>query len=135
MSDAIAFAYAAQSMTGTPFRVRGRDPVTGVDCIGLVSLALTKIGRNAPALPHYTMRNLGLARFAGLIGAAGLAVADDPVSAGDLMLLRPSAAQYHLAIVGPDRMLIHAHAGLGRVVASPSPLPWPTQARWRLSEN
>ncbi len=134
MSDAVAFARAAHEMIGTPFRLRGRS-LDGVDCIGLVRLALSGIGRASPPLPHYGMRNLGRARFAGLIDAVGLRLTEDPSRAGDLILLRPSAAQFHLAIVGPTAKLIHAHAGLGRVVASRAPLPWPIEARWRLDET
>ncbi|MGB3797891.1 MAG: NlpC/P60 family protein [Alteraurantiacibacter sp.] len=134
MNEALAFAYAAQDMIGTPFRLRGRSP-NGVDCIGLVCLSLARIGRPPPTLPQYSMRNLGRKRFAGLIDATGLRLAEGASCPGDLILLRPSAAQYHLAIIGPVAQLIHAHAGLGRVVASQAPLPWPIEARWRLDET
>lgn len=134
MSVALAFAYAAQDMIGTPFRLRGRSR-NGVDCIGLVSLALSVVGRTPPPLPNYSMRNLGTERFDILIDTAGFAVTLEPQLAGDVLLLRPSAAQYHLAIVGPTAKIIHAYAGLGRVVASRAPLPWPIETRWRLEET
>lgn len=134
MNDAQALANAAHALVGTPFQLRGTDPATGLDCIGLVRAALVAIGRSPPALPHYAMRNLDLSRFAAVIPAAGFAKAEGALQPGDLLLLRPSAAQYHLAIVGHSPCLIHAHGGLGRVVASPAPLPWPTLARWRLHD-
>jgi murein DD-endopeptidase / murein LD-carboxypeptidase len=28
--------------------------------------------------------------------------------------------------------LVHAHAGLGKVVVTPAPLPWPIERHWRL---
>ncbi|WP_162925121.1 hypothetical protein [Aurantiacibacter odishensis] len=135
MSDATALAEAAQQMVGAPFRLLGRDPGTGVDCIGLVYAALARIGRTPPAVPRYAMRNLDLAHFARLLPAAGLVPHEGGTRPGDVVLLRPSTAQFHLAIVGPRSSLIHAHAGLGRVVESPAPLPWPVVARWRLTGN
>ena len=53
---------------------------------------------------------------------------------GDLLLVRPGPAQVHLLVVGPSGDLIHAHAGLGRVVATPPPCPWSTLRHWRLQE-
>jgi cell wall-associated NlpC family hydrolase len=136
MNDALALAHAAQDLLGTPFRLRGRDARTGVDCIGLVSVALARTGRHPPRLPDYAMRNLDLARFARLLPEAGFVHCESALSAGDLLLLRPSAAQFHLAIVGPSGLLVHAHAGLGRVVSShPASLPWPIEARWHLIES
>lgn len=135
MSAALALAHAARELVGAPFRFRGRDPKTGLDCIGLVSAALARTGREPPPLPRYAMRNLNLARFAALLPQAGLEPALHSPRPGDVLLLRPSAAQYHLAIIAPSQLLIHAHAGLGRVVASPAPLPWPIEGRWHLIEN
>ena len=135
MSDALALARAAESLVGTPFRLRGRDRQSGLDCIGLVSMALGMAGREVPSLPRYTLRNLDVARFARLVSAIGLVEAPGPSAAGDIALLRPSAAQYHLAIVGFSGSMIHAHAGLRKVVASPPPLPWRAETRWRLLPN
>lgn len=135
MSDALALAEAAQALIGTPFRLRGREPETGLDCIGLVSIALKRIARQTPTLPHYEMRNLDLGRFSSLLDQVGLTPSASPSCAGNILLLRPSTAQFHLAIVGPSGLLIHAHAGLGRVVASPAPLPWPILATWQLIED
>lgn len=132
MSDAHAFAVAAEALIDTPFRFRGRDPLTGLDCIGLVAASLMAIGREVPPLPHYEMRNLDRARFEGLLEPLGFLLSTGHTQAGDLILLQPSAAQLHLVIVGPSSGLIHAHGGLGRVVVSPPPLAWPQVARWRL---
>lgn len=124
---------AAQALVGTPYRVNGRSVDTGVDCIGLVSLALAAIGRMHSPLPTYGLRNLNRARFAHLLVELGLVEARGDSGPGDIVLLRPSAAQYHLAIIGPDDMPIHAHAGLRRVVTSPAPLPWPTEEQWQIA--
>ncbi|MCB2065820.1 MAG: C40 family peptidase [Erythrobacter sp.] len=126
------FARAAEALMGVPFRFRGGDPDTGLDCIGLVRAALLACGRQPPSLPPYAMRNLDPSRLADLLPQAGFTAAQGAAEPGDLLLLQPSAAQFHLAIVGTQGQLVHAHGGLGRVVASPSPLPWPMVARWRL---
>lgn len=136
MTASLALAQAAQDLLGVPFRLRGRDAKTGVDCIGLVSVALARSGRQPPPLPHYTMRNLDLARFDHLLPQAGFHVTHGPALPGDLVLLKPSAAQFHLAIVDPSGLLIHANGGLGRVVASdPATIGWPIVARWRLNKT
>lgn len=132
MSDAMALARAAEALVGTPFRFRGHDPHTGLDCIGLVAASLAAIGREPPMLPEYAMRNIDITRLLPLLPQAGFAETDAPAEPGDLLLLRPSSAQYHLTIAGRDALLIHAHAGLGRVVASPVTPLWAEQARWRL---
>ena len=40
-----ALALAAESYVGASFRLHGRDPITGFDCLGLVLVALAEIGR------------------------------------------------------------------------------------------
>jgi hypothetical protein len=46
--------------------------------------------------------------------------------------VRAGPGQVHLLVVGTRGDLIHAHAGLGRVVATPPPCPWPIERHWRL---
>ena len=130
----MALAEAARQLLGTPFRLHGSDPESGVDCIGLVSVCLARIGRTPPPLPRYAMRNLDLARFEQILPAAGLCPSSSAAQPGDIVLMRPSAAQYHLAIIGPSGLFIHAHAGLRRV-EGPAPPLWPSIARWHLIEH
>ena len=35
-----AIAAAARALVGVPFRLQGRDPALGLDCVGLVGAAL-----------------------------------------------------------------------------------------------
>ena len=49
-------AAAALYLVGAPFRLHGRDPRTGVDCVGLVLLALEGAGLRVPDIPRYTIR-------------------------------------------------------------------------------
>jgi len=133
MPSQTAFAAAAEDLVGTPFRLRGRDPATGIDCVGLVLCSLIAIGREPPRLPHYTLRNTEVAPLLDLLPDAGFRAVGSAMQSGDLLLLRPSPGQFHLAIVKHSNRLIQAHAGLGRVVISPVPDPMPTAGHWRLT--
>jgi cell wall-associated NlpC family hydrolase len=128
-----ALAQAAAALAGTPFRLHGRDAETGVDCVGLVALALARCGRS-PVVPEgYAMRALSFApllRFARRNGFMPLEPADE-ARAGDLLLLHPAPTQAHLAIYVGAGGFVHAHAGLGRVTIESGPPRWPVAARWR----
>jgi cell wall-associated NlpC family hydrolase len=130
-----SFAAAAEGLVGTPFRFRGRDAATGLDCVGLVAAALRASGRAVPTVPAYSMRQgkfseqLGSALLAGFVETGGA------TEAGDLLLVRAGPGQVHLLVAGTTGDLIHAHAGLGRVVATPPPCPWPIERHWRLQAD
>lgn len=120
---------AARAMLGVRFRLHGRDPATGLDCLGLAGHALRAEGF-AGALPSgYGMRGGDPQAVCDSIAAAGLAAADDP-RPGDLLLLRPGPGQLHFAIAS-EAGVIHADAMLRRVVERPG-LPWPVLGRWRM---
>ncbi len=76
-ADGLALARAAAALIGAPFRLHGRDPAKGVDCVGLVSAALAAIGRKAEAPSAYGLRNrdigpaLHFAAKAGFVDASG----------------------------------------------------------------
>jgi cell wall-associated NlpC family hydrolase len=128
----LALAHAAESYIGARFRLRGRDRVTGFDCVGLVSAALAKAGREAPAPREYRLRQLEVEAFLPLSARVGLAETDAPVEPGDVLLMKAGPAQFHLAIAASEGGIVHAHAGLRRVVLTPFPLPWPIVRQWRL---
>lgn len=123
---------AARSTVGVPFRLHGRSADTGLDCIGLVVLALEQAG-------HRDVRTLTPAAYS-IRGGSVEALADGlrtarlrPVrkaAAGDLVLVQAGVAQFHLMIATPEGH-VHAHAGLGRVVEMPGVSPWPVIGRWR----
>lgn len=123
-----ALAAAALELIGVPFRLHGRDPATGLDCVGLVAEAMRRTGFFPVPPQGYAMRSASphaLLRFA---AASGLTeVSDD----GDVVLAMVNPVQPHLLIAVPDGF-VHAHAGIGRVTAMPSPLPWPTILQWRV---
>ena len=123
-------AAAALGLVGTPFRLHGRDPVTGLDCVGLVAAALERAGRKAAAPAGYRMRNAEIGPLLRFAGAAGLVPASGPLQPGDILLVVTGPLQHHLLVAGRAGLFIHAHAGLGRVVAMPGPVPWPVVRRW-----
>ncbi len=67
---------------------------------------------------------LGCAELSGLRPATG------SPRPGDILLVQPGPAQNHLLVIGPDGCLIHAHAGLRRVVSMPGTCPWPVLKHW-----
>ncbi|WP_017672456.1 C40 family peptidase [Blastomonas sp. AAP53] len=136
MTNADRLAQAALSLVGTPFRMHGRDPVTGLDCVGLVAVALARIGRAVIAPSDYRLRGGNLAQFDGWALASGFGRWEDVASGqpGDVLLCEVSAQQFH-AVIDAGGLFVHAHIALGRVIAHPPPLPWPVQRRWCLQEK
>lgn len=124
-------AGAAQALVGTAFRLHGRDPATGLDCVGVLAASLNAAG-TPHALPNgYSLRNRALPDLSKAAEHCGFIDTKGECAAGDVVICRVSPCQFHLAIaLGPVRF-VHAHAGLRRVVLSPGPLPWPILQHWR----
>ncbi|WP_327753423.1 peptidoglycan endopeptidase [Sphingobium sp. SJ10-10] len=121
MSD---IAASARALVGVRFRLHGRTPERGLDCVGLAALVL---GRVAPQ--GYGLRSGDERQAADWLRAAGLRRVEAARS-GDLALVRPGPLQLHLMIVVPGGH-VHAHAGVGRVVEMPGESPWPVLGHWR----
>lgn len=134
-ADGLALARAAAALIGAPFRLHGRDPATGVDCVGLVSAALDAIGRGAAAPYGYGLRNRDIGPALHFTARAGFVDASGPLLPGDLLLVQPGPLQHHLLIQGESGAAIHAHAGLRRVVSTPAPLTGPILRHWRLAPS
>lgn len=117
---------------GCPFRLYGREPGSGLDCLGLVLCSLAAIGKNVDEIESYGLRNLSVDRFLPAAGQAGLAPVSGNSLSGDVLLFRLPAAQYHLGIISSSLALVHAHAGLRRVILTPPPLFWPVERHWRI---
>lgn len=122
-----AIVARAEALIGTRFRLHGRDPRHGLDCIGLVLMALDL---NQCAVPNgYRVRGGNVCELYRMAVRLGLHRVER-ASPGDVALVRPSPIQLHL-MVATEGGHIHAHAGLGRVVRMPGPSPWPVMATFR----
>jgi cell wall-associated NlpC family hydrolase len=122
-----AFA-AARAMVGVRFRPQGCDPATGLDCVGLVWAAYAVAGRRLARPTIYPMRGWDRGRIEAALRDAGFVPGDD-ARAGDVALIAYAAGQFHLGVMGAG-VMVHAHAGLRRVVETP--VGGKVGERWRL---
>lgn len=122
-------ADAAMSLVGVRFRLHGRDPATGLDCVGVVAEAMRRAGIEPVVPTGYRLRS------ASVIGLLPFAQANlfEPVALAeaDVALAMVNPVQAHLA-VSTTGGFVHAHAGIGRVTFLPGALPWPTIGSWRV---
>jgi murein DD-endopeptidase / murein LD-carboxypeptidase len=117
----------ARALIGTPFRLHGRDPETGLDCVGFVACVFDRI---ADAPTGYAMRNARQDHWCTLLDRLCARRPDDAYDAGDILLISSGPAQFHLGL-WTGNSLIHAHAGLRRVVETPGPIAAPIIGVWR----
>lgn len=123
MSDTIVAR--ARQVVGARFRLHGRDPAEGLDCVGLAAWALDV----ATPPTGYGLRSGDRDAAAMLIAAAGLR-REDVRGPGDLLLCMAGPGQLHLAI-WTGAGVVHADAMLRRVVERPGDPPWPVAGVWR----
>lgn len=126
-------AHAAAQLVGTPFLLHGRDPSVGLDCVGLVYASLSSMGRIPVAPTGYKLRNSNPSRWLVFAEQAGLKHAVGPTMPGDIILTNPGPAQTHLVIVLTHDRIVHAHAGLRRVVIEPMKVDSIRLAQWRIA--
>ena len=124
-------AEAARAMIGTPFRLHGRDPATGVDCVGLLAASMARCGRTVTFPTGYRLRTRAFDGLEAVARAAGLENAEDQIVAGDVLVVQPGPLQMHLVIALTGRRCVHAHAGLRKVVAGPIDADWALLSQWR----
>lgn len=123
----------ARAAVGARFRLHGRCPDDGLDCVGLAAWAL-----GVGELPTgYALRSGDRDAVAGMIARAGLRRVAERAArdlilcvAGDLLLCLAGPGQLHLAI-WTGASMIHADAMLRRVVERPGVPPWPVVGVWR----
>lgn len=122
------FADRARALVGTRFRPQGRDPATGLDCIGLVAACFDIPSERVPR--DYRLRGGDLSRIKREMGEHFRRVPLAKRRPGDVLLFSISAEQAHLAVGTPEG-LVHADARLRRIVERPGPMPWPLAAVFR----
>jgi hypothetical protein len=119
---------AARALVGVRFRAQGRS-AQGLDCVGLAAAALRAGGWAGDVPRGYRLRGGDPAAIAAQLDA-GL-VRCDGLGPGNLLLCTPGPGQLHLAIRVEDG-IVHADAGLGRVVERPGEAPWPVIGAWKV---
>ena len=123
---------AARASVGTRFRAQGRLPGVALDCVGVVLAAAAAIGVTV-TVPPYALggdHESDLDELIAATGCSAVAVA----APGDLLTVAPGPGRRHLGVV-TDCGVVHAHAGLGRVVEGPVDPAWTVLGAWRLPEG
>ncbi len=132
MTRALLLAEAAASFVGAPFRLHGRDPASGIDCIGLLGCSLRKAGVNHQLPIGYKLRNESADPWLVCASLSGLSEICDTIKAGDVLLVSPSPGQFHIMIAEHSASFIHAHIGFQRVIREPAPASISLIKHWRL---
>jgi len=125
-------AVAAEALVGTPFRLHGRDPATGLDCVGVLAASLAACGVPAHLPGGYALRMRTLPELGAFVADSGFVAASGPLRPGDILLVRIAPCQFHLLVASGAGRFIHAHAGLRRVIHGDRPLDWAVIGHWRL---
>lgn len=133
MKESHRLAAAARRLVGSPFKLHGRCAISGLDCVGLLVLSLEMIGRAPSAPTGYAFRNRAIDHWLPLASSAGLVEGELPVRSGDVLLAHVGCQQHHILIADSKDTVIHAHAGLGRVVREPWATSHGLHLLWRLT--
>lgn len=134
--DGERVAEAALQCVGSPFRLHGRDPKNGLDCVGLALHALLAVRAVLPPPDNYTLRGPGRATIMAWADASGLMAlpGNEPVRPGDIQLVAPAPGQSHL-LVRCVAGFVHAHLGCRKTLAMRGDSPWTVIANWRLAKH
>lgn len=127
-------AQAAASFVGTPFRLHGRNPDTGLDCVGLLIASLEAVGVYSDRPTGYAFRNISVEAWLPYAQQWRLRDAIGEILAGDVLLISPGPRQHHIQIAESRSAIIHAHAGLRRVVRERLSRKPSLEAHWRLAD-
>ena len=133
-SAGASLAVAAEALVGSPFRLHGRDPETGLACVGVVVAAMGETGRTAAFPTGYTLKRRVVDGLEGIAAKLGYREASGPVRRDDVVMYRVGACQFHFGIATGSTEVVHAHAGLRRVVCGAVPTDWLLCGQWRLDQ-
>lgn len=124
-----AIVAAARACVGTRFRAQGRIPGLGLDCVGVVLAAAAAVGVKPTCLPAYRLGG-NYPDVEAILATHGC-MCVGVILPGDVLVFAPTPQRRHFGIVTPTG-LVHAHAGLDRVVEGPIDPEWAIVGRWRL---
>jgi cell wall-associated NlpC family hydrolase len=118
---------SARRCVGARFRAQGRDPETGLDCVGVAAVAMDKT--MPPA--RYPQRGQDWRSIALVAEAMELwPIFPGEARAGDLLMVEPGPGQNHMIVMTPTGF-VHADVRLRKVVETLGPPQWPVLAAWR----
>ena len=104
--------------------------------MGVVKYAIESVAGAISVPQNYTLRQRDWQPMLAYAEASGLRGCDEAErmfpKAGDVLLFEVGPAQCHLAISDGRGSLIHAHAGLARVVFGRPDPDWQLLRHWRL---
>jgi hypothetical protein len=123
---------AAAGLVGCRFRLHGLDPGTGLDCVGLVHASLVAIGRQPVPPRGYGLRNIAIEQWLEFAARSGLEPVGGKARADEVLLASLDYGQHHLMITTGANEVIHAHAGLARVVRQRRDPAMQILARWQV---
>jgi cell wall-associated NlpC family hydrolase len=118
MFDPTKIAQTARQYCGVPWRHQGRNPETGLDCVGLCIATAANLGIHFVGNPAYARSHDGSELIATL-GRFLIPVRKENWRTGDVGLFKESGYPVHLgflAIKAGARTVIHAHARRRKVV-------------------
>ena len=118
----------ARSLVGVRFRLQGRDPAVGLDCVGVVINAFELQRAAFPC--DYNLRGHALAKVDAVMSRHFRRVSRPAAATGDVLVFRCGPDRLHLGVHGGEH-LIQADALIGRVVERPWPAEWPIARAYR----
>ncbi len=118
---------AARACLGTPFHHQGRMPQVGLDCIGLVIVALRAAGIAVRDRTDYARWPTGAALAQALL-AHGASPVPEPRRGAVLLFALAGQAQ-HVALATSADTMIHAYAPVGAVVETRRNAVWQRRLR------
>jgi len=119
-------AARARACVGVRFRPQGRDVAMGLDCVGLAAVAAgVKAVRS-----DYSLRGNHRGELERELRGLGFYLAEE-AAMGDILLFDAGPAQVHLGVLTGEGV-VHADAGLRKVVERPLPFAWSLLSIWRL---
>ncbi|MEY2943364.1 MAG: hypothetical protein RLY97_1378 [Pseudomonadota bacterium] len=127
-----SLAGAAEALIGCRFRLYGRDPASGLDCVGVLAAALKSVGGVADFPCDYALRMRDVVGFVAQAEGLGFAAVVGEIARDDAVMVQVGPHQFHLAIAAGAGEFIHAHAGLRRVVKAALLPEWEMVGHWRM---
>ena len=105
---------AARRCLCTPFHHQGRQPGVGLDCIGLIIVAMTAAGLRVQDRQDYGPRPDGQSLVSALLAHGAMPVTK--IMPCDILLFRYDQQPQHVGLAVTEDSMIHAFAPAERVV-------------------